>query len=108
MSEPSVKGGKTRPQLNSQIDRIWNMTNEAYLNSRTNEERQRIVKRYNRASNIYAAYMDAMNNSPQLMAGLNRYAKANNGSLSGPVAEYLDKITVPRSVYMRRKNNRRG
>ena len=104
MSEPSKVRGKSKNQLNAQLDRIWDRTNEAYRNSRTNEERRRITDRWNRVADTYNRYMDSMNSSGALTRAVNRYAQ-ENGTLAN-IGAYLDDVSIPRSQYMRRRNNR--
>lgn len=119
MSEPSKLGaqvvprtsvdrrvpfGKTRAQLSAQIDRLFNATQTA-LESATGSERRRIRERYLRAGDIYTDYYDRMSSSRRMDAAINRYYR-QNGSFDG-IGEFLDNVMIPRSQYMRRRNNRR-
>lgn len=98
--------GKTRAQLNRQIDRIYNATQEA-LNGlpKNSPERQRIYDRYARVGDIYNQYLDNMNTSRRMDSAIRKYHD-EVGTYSG-VSGYIDDVVIPRSQYMRRRNNRR-
>lgn len=107
MAEASSVRGKTRAQINAQIDRIFNTTREAINNAAPGRERQRLRERYLRAGAAYERYIDNANSSPRMNAAIRRYIR-DTGGLQGDIAGYLDTIVIPRSQYARRRNNRRG
>lgn len=97
--------GKTMAQLSSQIDRLFNAAQQA-MEGATGEERRRIRNRYLKAGDIYSRYYDNMSSSPRMNAAIRSYAKTT-GTLKG-IDSYAPNVVIPRSQYMKRKNNRRG
>ena len=105
MSEPRTTRRKTPVQLSAQIGRIYDASRDALSRATTEEERRRIIARYNRAGDAFTRYNSNMYDSSRMRRAVRGYYE-RTGTLTGPgLGEAMGNIAFPRREYMRR--NRR-